>query len=64
MLTIPSKPKDIFLTMRPDGTLAGPGPITVYGIITTGNRTEETSTIRTHITEYKEAWVAARKTNQ
>lgn len=55
VITIPSKPKDIFLTMRPDGTLVGPGPITVYGIITTGHRTEETSTTRTHVTEYKEA---------
>jgi hypothetical protein len=55
VITIPSKPKDIFLTMRPDGTLAGPGPITVYGIITTGQRTEETSTTRTHVTEYKDA---------
>jgi hypothetical protein len=55
VITIPSKPKDIFLTMRPDGTLVGPGPITVYGIITTGQRTEETSTTRTHVTEYKDA---------
>jgi len=54
-ITIPSKPKDIVLTMRPDGALVGPGPITVYGIITTGHRTEETATTTTHVTEYKNA---------
>jgi hypothetical protein len=55
MITVPSKPKDIVLTLKPDGTLVGPGPITVYGIITTGHRTEETATTKTNVTEYKNA---------
>jgi hypothetical protein len=55
MITVPNKPKDIVLTMRPDGTLAGPIPITMYGIITLGQHNETSGNTVTHVTEYKEA---------
>ncbi len=54
-VTIPNKPKDVVLTMKPDGTLVGPIPITMYGIITTGQHDETYANTVTHVTEYKEA---------
>lgn len=36
VLTIDTKPKPLVLTFKPDGTIVGPGPVTVDGVIAAG----------------------------
>jgi hypothetical protein len=54
-ITIDSTPKPVVLTLRPDGGLAGPGPITVNGIIYKGTRDEVNTVERTttHVHEFE-----------
>jgi len=54
VITIPSNPKEIVLTMRPDGVLAGPGPVTMHGVVTVGSHDEHAVNTTTHVTEYVE----------
>jgi hypothetical protein len=55
VITIPSNPKEIVLTMRPDGTLVGPGPVTMHGIVTVGHHDEAgVGSSTTRVTEYVE----------
>jgi hypothetical protein len=36
VLTIDTTPKPLVLTIRPDGTITGPGPVTINGVIASG----------------------------
>src|SRR3954470_6344208 len=56
-VTIATSPRPILLTMRPDGSLTGPGPITVDGRIITGYNVET-------VQHYKDGYPAGSSTTR